>query len=195
MSEMLVDRGLGVGALGPQKRHLERFLLGEARRHDLAKRRAISRGAVPDLVPRRAQHLGLAIGTIEIDGVPGGVLGNADALRKLSRRLMSACNCSSRASISARSVSSPSRSLGGARARRRALSAFASHSVPWSGTHSVVPAGEIVHESDQRLDTVERHGIVDTDAHAADGAVSPEVGQPRVGRLPTNGRPGPAAPA
>ncbi len=83
MTEVLQHRLLRERAFRPEERHLEWFLLGEARRHDLAEqphdllvRERPARLAVA--VDRQPQDLRLAFWTIEIHRVPGRVLGNAD---------------------------------------------------------------------------------------------------------------------
>ena len=83
MPEMLENGGLCEGALGPEKPDLERFLLREACRHDLAEQ--------PEhfLVPQRAfiaflhgpQHFGLPLRTVVVDRGSQLPLGNADLLR------------------------------------------------------------------------------------------------------------------
>ena len=82
MPEVLEHGRLGVGALGTEERDLERLLLREAGRHDLAEQPrnllVAQRPAVA--LQRRPQHLRLAVRAIEIDRVAGGVLRDADLL-------------------------------------------------------------------------------------------------------------------
>ncbi len=75
-------------ALRAEERYLERLLLRETRRHDLAEKphdlRVRKRPALPAVaLQRHAQHLCLALGPIEIDRVTRRVLRDADLLRKL----------------------------------------------------------------------------------------------------------------
>ena len=74
VAEMFVDRGLREGALGAEEADLERFLLGEAGRHDLAEqpyhlvvaqRTRLARLGVA--LERHAQHLSLSLGPVEVD--------------------------------------------------------------------------------------------------------------------------------
>ncbi len=88
MAEMLQHGLLREGAFGTEEGHLERLLLRKACRHDLAKeahdlfvRKRAALLAVT--LERHAQNLGLALGPIEIHGVAGRVLRDADLLREL----------------------------------------------------------------------------------------------------------------
>ena len=85
MAEMLERGGLRERALGPEITHLERLFLREAGGHDLAEQPQDFLGAQRTLVPlaRHAQHLRLALGAVEVDGVAVGVLGDADLAREL----------------------------------------------------------------------------------------------------------------
>ncbi len=81
-SEVLEHGGLGERALGAEKSHLERLLLSETRRHDLAKQArdflVAQRSAIA--LERLAQHLRLALGTVEIDRLAARGLRDADLL-------------------------------------------------------------------------------------------------------------------
>ncbi len=84
VTEMLERRSLRERALGPQVADLERFFLRQAGRHDLAEQAQDFFGTQRTLVPltRHAQHLRLAFGPVEVDGVPVGMLGDADLPRE-----------------------------------------------------------------------------------------------------------------
>ena len=76
--------GLGERTLGAEKSHFERFLLRETGRHDLAKQPndlLVTQGTLVAL-ERLAQDLGLALGSVEIDGLARSGLGDADQLCK-----------------------------------------------------------------------------------------------------------------
>jgi len=85
MAEVLERRGLGEGALGAEEADLERLFLREAGGHDFAEQPQDFFRAQRPLVPvaRHAQHLGFALGSIEIDRVTVGVLGHPDLAREL----------------------------------------------------------------------------------------------------------------
>ena len=90
VTEVLQHRLLRERALGPEKADLERFLLREAGGHDLAEQPqdllVAQRTALARLRSSAMRSTcGFALRAIEVDGVPGGVLRNADLLRELAR--------------------------------------------------------------------------------------------------------------
>jgi hypothetical protein len=105
---MLERGGLRERALGTEVADLERLLL--RRQADMISRnsRRISsvRSGTLVALARHAQHLRLALGPVEIDGVAVGVLGDADLARQAARSLSSSWMRASTPSICARSDSS-----------------------------------------------------------------------------------------
>jgi hypothetical protein len=81
---MLERRGLRERAFGTQEADLEGLLLREARRHDFAEEPQDLLGAQRTLVPVacHAQHLRLAFGPVEVDGMPVRVLRDSDLARQ-----------------------------------------------------------------------------------------------------------------
>ena len=81
---MRQHRGLSEGGLGPEERNLQRLLLREAGRHDLAEQPhdllIAQRAAVA--LARPAQHLRLTLRAVEVDRMAPAALGDADLLRK-----------------------------------------------------------------------------------------------------------------
>ena len=150
---------------------------------------------------RLAQHLRLALGTIEIDRLAGlAVLEIPTSCAKPRALVEQRMNARIDRHRCARGfaeigrAAAPAAARPGAALRRRRpgvrVPARAGASQVWllwlamPAMHSSrVPALELAHEADQRLDAGERHGVVQAGAHAAEDAMALEIGEAGRGRL------------
>ena len=169
-SEVLEHGGLGESALGTQKCHLERLLLREACRHDLAEQSrdllVAQRPAIA--LERLAQHLRLALGSIEIDRLAARGLRDAHLLGEACALVERARECWHRSHRCARGCCRGRVRGGSAVAGHRAARALAGRRVCAARARaplrrlpgfpcllmraSRVLALELAHEADERLD-------------------------------------------